>query len=248
MADNMYRTDASTGSQPVSGSEAGERTQVVGDTKTLGEERQTSDPGLVTTERQTGGTGAVRSISSVRTDRRAELRERYGGFYWGSDFIGFAVATFFTIVFLGIIAAVAGGVGYQVGAPLPKIGHSVSSTTQTIGIGAAVASLIGLFIAYIIGGYTAGRMARFDGAKNGFGVVIWTVIVGAILGAAGGILGSKFNVASQLHLNINSSTFTTAGIVTLVVSLIVMLLGAILGGVMGERYHRVIDRDAGVTV
>jgi hypothetical protein len=248
MADNRQRTDAPIGSQPVSDDERVDRTSLERDTDTLGTERRTSDPGLVTTERQTGDGGAVRSISSVRTDRRAELRARYGGFYWGSDFIGFAVATFFTIVFLGIIAAVAGGVGYQVGAPLPKIGHSVSSTTQTIGIGAAIASLIGLFIAYIIGGYTAGRMARFDGVKNGIGVVIWTVIVGVILGVAGGILGNKFNVASQLHLNINSSTFTTAGIVALAVSLIVMLLGAMLGGLMGERYHRKIDRDAGVTV
>lgn len=248
MADNRQRTDASIGSKPVSESEGVDRTSLERDTDTLGVERRTSDPSLVTTERQTGGEGTVRSISSVRTDRRAELRARYGGFYWGSDFIGFAVATFFTIVFLGIIAAIAGGVGYQVGAPLPKIGQSVSSTTQTIGIGAAIASLIGLFIAYIIGGYTAGRMARFDGVKNGIGVVIWTVIVGAILGVAGGILGNKFNVASQLHLTINSSTFTTAGIVALAVSLIVMLLGAMVGGLMGERYHRTIDRDAGVTV
>jgi hypothetical protein len=176
------------------------------------------------------------------------LRERYGGFYWGSDFIGFAVATFFTIVFLGIIAAAAGGVGYQIGAPLPKIGHPVSATTQTIGEGAAVASLIGLFIAYFIGGYTAGRMARFDGAKNGIGVIIWTIVVAVILGAAGGVLGSKFNVASQLHLKFNSSTFTSAGLVALAIALVVTLLGATLGGAMGERYHRTIDRDVGVGV
>jgi hypothetical protein len=250
----IEQSDSAIGAQPGSAGNAGDRTQVLRSSDTMGEERQTSDPGLVTTERTVAAddtpsdAGAVRSISSVRADRRAELRERYGGFYWGSDFIGFAVATFFTIVFLGIIAAAAGGVGYQVGVPLPKIGHSVSATTQTIGEGAAVASLIGLFIAYFIGGYTAGRMARFDGAKNGIGVVIWTIIVAVILGAAGGILGNKFNVASQLHLHFNSSTFTTAGLVALAIAVVVMLLGAVLGGVMGERYHRNIDRDAGVTV
>jgi hypothetical protein len=248
MANRSQSSDPATGAQPVAEGERTNRAQ------TMGMERQTGDPGLVTTERPVasgGGTSdatTVRSISTVRADRRAELRERYGGFYWGSDFIGFAVATFFTIVFLGIIGAAAGGVAYQVGAPLPKIGHSVAATTQNIGIGAAIASLVGLFIAYIIGGYTAGRMARFDGAKNGIGVVIWTIIVGAILGAAGGILGNKFNVASQLHLKFNASTFTTAGLVALAIALVVMLVGAILGGMMGERYHRSIDRDAGVTV
>ena len=232
------------------GANDGDRTAVRSTPAALGEETSTHDPGLVTTERQTAGTSGdtvtVRTISSVRSDRRAELRERYGGFYWGTDFIGFAVATFFTIVFLGIIGAAAGGVGYQVGAPLPKLGHAVSSTTQTIGISAAVASLVALFIAYIIGGYTAGRMARFDGAKNGIGVVLWTIIVAVLLGAAGTALGTRFNVASQLHLKLNSATWTTAGLLALAIALVVMVIGAVLGGVMGERYHRKIDRDAGV--
>jgi hypothetical protein len=254
MADQIGQSDAALGAPPVYAGKGVDRIQVLRGSDALGEERQTSDPGLVTTERQvasdgrTNDVGALRSITSVRADRRAELRERYGGFYWGSDFIGFTVATFFTIVFLGIISAAAGDVGYQVGAPLPKIGHSVSATTQTIGIGAVVASLIGLSIAYIIGGYTAGRMARFDGAKNGIGVIVWTIIVGVILGAAGGMIGSKFNLASQIHLELSSSTFTTAGLVALGIALVVMMLGAILGGAMGERYHRNIDRDAGVTV
>jgi hypothetical protein len=232
------------------GSNEDERTELHPSPTTLDEERSTGDPELVTTGRKITGTpsdtGTVRTISSVRSDRRAELRERYGGFYWGTDFIGFAVATFFTIVFLGIIGAAAGGVGYQAGAPLPKLGHAVSSTTQTIGISAAVASLIALFIAYLIGGYTAGRMARFDGVKNGIGVVIWTIIVAVILGASGAVLGTRFNVASQLHLKLDSATWTTAGLLALAIALVIMVLGGILGGVMGERYHRKIDRDAGV--
>ncbi len=215
----------------------------------IGSEQPAGDSTVVTTEpaaQSDSSPNVVRSISSIRANRQAELRARYGGFYWGSDFIGFAVATFFTILFLGIIAAVAGGVGYQVGAPLPKVGHAVSSTTQTIGLGAAVASLIGLLLAYFIGGYTAGRMTRYDGVKNGIGVVIWTVVVAAVLAIAGAILGSKFNVASQLHLKFNSSTFTTAGVVALAIALVIMLVGAVLGGRAGERYHRDIDRDAGV--
>jgi hypothetical protein len=227
-----------------------DRTDVMPRTGTLGEERSTNDPEVVTTGRRAvedqDDTGTVRSLSSVRSERRAELRERYGGFYWGTDFIGFAVATFFTIIFLGIIGAAAGGVGYQVGAPLPRVGHAVSATTQTIGIGAAAASLIGLFIAYIIGGYTAGRMARFDGAKNGIGVVLWTIIVAAVLGVGSMALGTRFNVATQLHLKLNSGGWTIAGLLALAVAAVVMVLGAVLGGVMGERYHRKIDRDAGV--
>lgn len=174
--------------------------------------------------------------------RHERLAERYGGLYWGSDFIGFAVATFFTVVFLGIVGAIVGAVGYQLGQPLPKIGEAVNATQQNLGIGALVGSLVAIFLAYLIGGYTAGRMARFNGALNGLGVVIWTVIVAVILGVAGAILGNNFDVAKQLHLNINHDTATTAGIASLAVTLITMLLGALLGGTLGERYHRVIDR------
>jgi len=89
-------------------------------------------------------------------------------------------------------------------------------------------------------------MARFDGAKNGLGVVIWTVIVAIILGIAGAVAGNRFNVASQLHLNIDRATMTKAGALSLAVTLVIMLLGAILGGSMGARYHRRIDREAGI--
>ena len=191
-------------------------------------------------------TQVLRSASSISAQRRADLIERYGGFYWGSDFIGFAVATFFTIVFLGIVGAIVGAVGYQLGAPVPKWGGAISSTTQNLGIGALAGSLIAVFLAYFIGGYTAGRMARFDGAKNGFGVWLWTIIVAILLGIAGAVLGSTFNVANQLHLTVNKTQLTTAGGISLAITLLVMLIAAVLGGRTGERYHRAIDRDAGV--
>ncbi len=194
----------------------------------------------------TQGPDTLYTADSLRTERRNTLLARYGGFYWGSDFIGFAVAIFFTIVFLGIVGAAVGAVGYQLGTPLPKTGSAISGTTQQLGIGGLIGALIALFLAYFIGGYTAGRMARFDGVKNGVGVVIWTVVVAIILGILGGIFGTRFNVASQIHLGLSSSTLTTAGIISLVITLVVMLLGSTLGGMTGARYHNRIDRQVGI--
>jgi hypothetical protein len=182
----------------------------------------------------------LRSSHSIRSEREASLAERFGGFYWGSDFIGFAVAIFFTLVFFGIVSAIVGTVGYQMGAPVPKVGGPVSGTTQNLGLGGLIGGLVALFLAYLIGGYTAGRMARFDGVKNGIGVVIWTVVVAIILGILGAVLGNRFNVASQIHLNVNGATLTTAGVISVIVALIV----AALGGSMGAGYHRRIDRQA----
>jgi Na+-driven multidrug efflux pump len=182
---------------------------------------------------------------SVRSQRRAMLRERYGGFYWGADFIGFAVATFFSLVFCAIVGGVTGAIGYRAGAHVPKLGRAISITTQNVGMAAVAATLIALFLAFIIGGYTAGRMARFDGIKNGLGVVLWTVVVGILLAIAGGVLDAKYQVTRPLHLNLSASLLSAAGTLVLICTLIAMLGGGIAGGIIGEHFHWEIDRDSG---
>jgi len=182
------------------------------------------------------------SVQQAPSQVRPSARERFGGMHWGAAFLGFAVTTFFTILFFGIVGAVVGAVGYQMGAKVPKIGSALSGTTQQLGVGTVAGTLIALFLAYLIGGYTAGRLARFDGAKNGARVVVWTIIVAIVLGIAGAIFGSKFNVAGQLNLKIDTGTLTTAGLVSLVVTLLVMLISSMIGGQMGARYHRRIDQ------
>lgn len=77
----------------------------------------------------------VRTILSVRSQRRAMLRARYGGVYWGADFIGFTVATFFALVFGAIVGGVTGAIGYRVWAHIPKVGRAISVTTQHVHVG-----------------------------------------------------------------------------------------------------------------
>jgi len=190
------------------------------------------------------GAPGAESVELKRRERGNRLRDRYGGFDWVATFLGFAVAIFFLTVLLGIVAAIVGSVGYQLGAQVPKVGGSVSSATQQLGIGALVGSILTLVLAYFIGGYTAGRLARYDGMKNGLGVVVWTVLIVIIFGILGAVLGSQFNVASQLHLNVNLSALTTAGVLSLVATLLVMLIASGLGGRLGGHYHKRIDRDA----
>jgi Na+-driven multidrug efflux pump len=187
----------------------------------------------------------IRAVLSVRSQRRAMLRARYGGFYWGADFIGFTVATFFSLVFGAIVGGVTGAVGYRLGAQVPRFGRAISITTQNVGIAALAALLIALFLAFIIGGYTAGRMARFDGIKNGLGVVLWSVIMAILLAIAGGVLDAKYHVIRPLHLNLSASLLSAAGTLVLIATLIVMVVGGIAGGLIGEHFHWDIDHDAG---
>ena len=123
----------------------------------------------------------LRASDAVHAERERGLADRYGGFDWWADFIGWAVALFFTLLFAGIAAAIVGGVGYQLDAPV----SAADDTAQKLGVSGLVGGLVAVFLGYLVGGHTAGRMARFDGVKNGLGVVLWTIVMALVLGTLG---------------------------------------------------------------
>jgi len=101
-----------------------------------------------------------------------------------------------------------------------------------------------LLLAYFTGGYVAGRMARFSGAKQGVAVWLWALIVAVVLTIIGVIVGNQASVTEQIQgLGIpTSQNLTGPGMIALLVVAAVALVGAILGGLAGMRYHRRIDR------
>jgi hypothetical protein len=178
------------------------------------------------------------TIAARRAGARA--RARHGGFDWIATFLGFAAAVFFLAVFLGVVGAIVGTSGYRI-----ATGSVTAMVNSQAGIIAVAGSLVATFLAYFIGGYAAGRLARYDGLVNGLGVVLWTIIIAIALSIAGAVLNSRFQVAQQLHLGINLHDLTIAGVISGAVTLIVMLVGAGLGGMLGTYYHRRVDRDLG---
>jgi hypothetical protein len=106
--------------------------------------------------------------------------------------------------------------------------------------------LVVLFVAYYCGGYVAGRMARFNGAKQGIAVWVWALffaVVAAVLGAAA---GAKFDVLARLNgfprIPVNEGTLTTGGLIAALALVAVALIGAVLGGLAGMRFHRKVDK------
>lgn len=170
----------------------------------------------------------------------ARARARHGGFDWIATFLGFAVAIFFLAIFLGIVGAIVGTSGYRT-----STGSVTAMVSSQAGVLAVIGTLVATFLAYLFGGYAAGRLARYDGLVNGLGVVMWTVIVAILLSIAGAVLNNRFQVAQQLHLGISLQNLTIAGVISGLVTLIVMLIGAGLGGMLGAFYHRRVDRDLG---
>jgi hypothetical protein len=124
-------------------------------------------------------------------------------------------------------------------------------------IGASVITglvLLGIliFLTYFFGGYVAGRLARFDGGRNGAMVLVWTFIVVLIL-ALIAVVFSGFlpaGAAARVGSLVDGAASTVSGlasagvvgIVAAVAAILIALLGGFLGGRMGSRYHAEIDR------
>src|SRR3954463_16495737 len=172
---------------------------------------------------------------------QARQRDRFGGFQWGSDFFGWLCA----IGLASILTAALVGAGVALG--LSTNDASNANTAQQIGLGGGIALLVVLAIAWFCGGYVAGRMARFDGARQGIGVWLWTVLAAIIVAALAAIGGTKFDIFQRLNLPriaVGDNTLTTGGAIAGAAAILVTLLFAIIGGKVGERYHRRVDRLA----
>ena len=164
-----------------------------------------------------------------------EARRRYGGMDLPATFGGFLAAIGAFLILTAIAGAIVGSVGIQTG---------IEGNATELSIGGLVTGLVVLFLGFLIGGWVAGRMARYDGGRNGLMTALWAILLVAILGVAGAILGDRYDVTQGLNLPrfFSSDALTTAGIVSGLASLVVMLIGGFLGGLWGSAYHRRVDR------
>jgi hypothetical protein len=178
-------------------------------------------------------------------DAVAVQRARFGGIKWGAAFFGWLSANGLAVILVALLSAAGVALGLANGVSTGEAADQAIQEADTVGLSGAIGVLVVLFLAYLAGGYVAGRMARFDGARQGVATWLIGLVVVLLLAAAGAILGAQYNVLQQLNLPripVDEGTATTAGIVTLVAILVVTLLGAVIGGKVGERYHRKIDR------
>jgi hypothetical protein len=146
-----------------------------------------------------------------------------------------------------LLAALVGAVAVAIGLDT----ELASNDWTTFGMGSAVTVTVVAFVAYLFGGYVAGRMARRAGLVNGLAVfalaVLLVMVVGAIVASQTDPEAVQANLRS-LGLPITATEWarigTVAGIGTLVGMLVGMLVGAGIGGVVGERWHSELTRWA----
>lgn len=189
------------------------------------------------------------SAAPRRKDVVAEEKEQYGGIKVGSAFFGWLTATGVTVILVALIAAAGAVVGVATSTDVGQAANQATQSSQdaqAVGVAGGIALLVVLFIAYYCGGYVAGRMARFNGIKQGFAVWVWAVLIAIVVAVLGAIGGIKYNVLATLNtfprIPVNEGDVTTGGLIILVAVLVASLAGALLGGLAGMHFHRQVDK------
>jgi hypothetical protein len=170
-------------------------------------------------------------------------RRVYGGMNLGAAFFGWLTATGVAVLLTSLLAAAGSSIALTSADNLSL--NSIVHNAATIGLAGGLMLLIALAISYFAGGYVAGRMSRFDGARQGVGVWIIGLLITLALGAIGAAFGAKYNALQQVnlpHIPISQGGFTKGGLIVALVTVAVTLLAAAFGGITGVKYHHKVDR------
>jgi uncharacterized membrane protein len=170
----------------------------------------------------------------------SEVYERFGK----ADLVASLVGMFAglgVLVFLGaLLAAGADSIDFQLNLINEEGGLDEASI-----LGLVVAAVV-VFISFLVGGYAAGRMARYSGGLNGLGAGLWLILLVAVFAALGAWVGAEYNAFSQLDLpnwfsQIDTDELTTMAVMATVVMVAATLAGGYIGGRIGETYHTRVD-------
>ncbi|MEX2586791.1 MAG: hypothetical protein WD602_02185 [Actinomycetota bacterium] len=187
------------------------------------------------TRTESGGTPAEHERTEVAAPREPVMthidRARGGVSAW-SVLSGTLVAFGAFIVIAAIVGSILAASGVAERGINPQ-------DMQAAGVGSVIGLVVAQFLAYLWGGYTAGRMARGSGALNGILVAITALVVVVILAGVVALIGPQSGIETPDlqtfplppgEMN-NLATWGGVGV------LVAMLLGSGLGGKMGARWH-----------
>jgi hypothetical protein len=158
---------------------------------------------------------------------------RFGGFDLGAALAGVLAATGM-VALVGGLAGAIGSIGYQL---------DVSRDTENLSLGGFIGGMVVLVLSFLVGGWVAGRTARYDGGRNGLVAAGLFVVLSAVAAALGAVLGEQYDVFADVSLPqwFTAETTTATAVLSALVALVVMLAAGWFGGVIGSRYHHKAD-------
>jgi hypothetical protein len=166
----------------------------------------------------------------------AAARDRFGGIDLPAGLVGMLTAIAVLVLLGGIVGAAIGAIGYQTGLS--------GDNVDDISLASLIGGLVVLAIAYLVGGWTAGRIARYDGARNGLMTAVWTIVLAGALSALAAWFGSEYDVFANVQLPqwFDRDALTSTALASGIAAVATMLVAGLLGGLWGTRYHRLADQ------
>ncbi|MDQ4143244.1 MAG: hypothetical protein M3198_05750 [Actinomycetota bacterium] len=151
-----------------------------------------------------------------------------GGISFWSILSGILVAFGAFILLSAILGTIFAAVGIA-DAPLTQ------NELQNAGIAVVIALFIAQFVAYLWGGYAAGRMARGSGLVNGLLVAVVALVLVLVLGGIVANVGPTG--AGQEQFPLAPRDFTAIATAAGFILLAATLAGAAVGGWLGDRWR-----------
>ncbi len=184
--------------------------------------------------------------ASLRQEVLQREQERFGGIKFGSAFFGWLTAMGAALLLTALVAAIGTAIGLVSPGTVEDAAAAAEDDMGMATIIGAIALALVLFISYYAGGYVAGRMARFSGAKQGLAVWLWAIVIAIVVAIISALAGAQWDILAALdgfpRIPLTAETATATGILTAIGAAVVTLAGAVLGGMAGMRYHRRVDR------
>ncbi|MGC4939707.1 hypothetical protein [Kribbella sp. DT2] len=174
-------------------------------------------------------------------------RASYRGFKFGAAFFGWLIALSMTV----FLTLVVGGLGSLASYFLDYTRLDAQQRPREVALTAAIVVTVVLSLAYFCGGYVAGRLARFDGKRQGFGVWLITLLLIVLVAGIGAALNIWYDAVddfdrADLPLRVgtlDSDLLLYGGLATAGAVVLLTLVFAILGGRAGRRFHDRIDAE-----
>jgi hypothetical protein len=163
-----------------------------------------------------------------------------GGVSFGAILTGVVVA----FGALTLLLALAGGILVATDT-LDEVTNVSGEEAVTASAVTGVVLVIAWFLAYMWGGYTAGRMGRGAGFLNGLLVPIVAILLLLAVGAIASALGAEAelnNPFGTVRLPVEESNLVDIGTGIGIAVLVAMFLGSIIGGLLGARWHTKLER------
>ncbi len=175
-----------------------------------------------------------------RETRLLSVRERFGGIDTPAALAGMFLALGVLVFLAALIAAGARRLTFQLNA------FDVEGNVQELAWAGVVTAVVVVLVSFFIGGWAAGRIARYDGGINGLASALWMLLLVAVFAGLGAWFGAEYNAFRSAGLpdwfsQFRSEDRTTIGVVGGTLAIVAMFAGGYLGGRLGEKFHREVD-------